>query len=110
MTDCFALRDCVARFEDSESRQPTEWENFPIHHTDPFWNAALFDEPQHQQFRVGGTVFTVLGGWASRDVRLRAYHSDAGLMLTIQDRRGKQSIWLELSTLKAFKAFLNTTK
>ena len=42
MKDCFVGRDCVGRFEDDNYRQPIEWENFPIHHTDPFWNADLY--------------------------------------------------------------------
>ena len=111
MTDCFALRDCVARFEDSESRQPTEWENFPIHHTDPFWNAALFDEPQHHQFRVDGPVFTVRGGWAADEVDLIAHPIAGGLMLLVRyGRRSSREIWLEPTTFKAFRDYINTTK
>ena len=41
MKHVFTYRDCIGRFEDGETH-PTEWENFPIHHTDPLWNAGSF--------------------------------------------------------------------
>ena len=110
MIDCFMFRDCVGRFEYSESRQPTEWENFPIHHMDPFWNAELFDERQVQDFSTDGFLFEVSGGYASDSVLLRAYRSAGGLMLAIKDARGHQVIWLKPSTLKAFRDYINTTK
>lgn len=110
MSEYIAFEDCVAKY-DGDKRYPTAWQAYPLDLTDPLRNAALFDAPQRQEFSVDGwPIFDVIGDWASRDVRLRAYHSDAGLMLTIQDRRGKQSIWLEPTTFKAFRDYLNTTK
>ena len=45
MSEYMVFEDYVTRYEDYDI-YPTEREGFPIHHTDPFWNAALFDEPQ----------------------------------------------------------------
>lgn len=43
MKHVFTYRDCVAWFDAGEYHSPTEWELFPIHHADPFWNAELFN-------------------------------------------------------------------
>lgn len=111
MKQFLTFDDGVSRYESHEIF-PTEWEYFPIHHTDPFWNAELFDKPQPrtQDFKVDGPAFTVYGDWASEDVRLRAYRSAGGLLLGIRDNRGRQSVWLEPRTLKAVQDFINTSE
>ena len=110
MTDGLTSTGYVVWYDEDESRV-TEWEHFPIHHTDPFWNAALFDEPQHQQFRVDGPVFTVRGGWAAAEADLIAHPIAGGLLLLVQDgRRSSRGIWLEPTTFKAFRDYINTTK
>lgn len=43
MKDCFTYSDCVARYEPGEI-QATEWEGYPLYHSDPLWNAALFED------------------------------------------------------------------
>ena len=110
MNQYHAWVDCVAKY-DGGSRFPNEWQGYPRGLTDPFWNADLFDEPQHQQFRVDGTVFTVRGGWAADEADLLAHPIAGGLMLLIQDgRRSSRQIWLDPTTFKAFRDYINTTK
>lgn len=41
MSEYIAFEDCVARYE-GHDLLPTEWRGFPIHHTDPLWNAGAF--------------------------------------------------------------------
>lgn len=109
MSEYIAWDDCVARYGEWDIF-PTEWRGFPIHHTDPFWNADLFDEPPYQEFIVNGPDFVVRGDWGSNGVRLHAYANAKGLLLMIQDRGEHRGIWLEPETLKAFQDHINTTK
>ena len=109
MKQYLAFDECVAQYEDDELF-PTEWEGYPLYHTDPFWNAALFDEPQRQDFRAADLIFMVSGDWASDGVRLLASKTVEGMLLEIKDDSGYLPIWLEPATLKAFRDFINTTK
>lgn len=109
MNQYMVFDDCVAQYEGYEI-YPTEWENFPIHHTDPFWNADLFDEPQVQDFSTDGFVFEVNGDAATDDVLLRASIAGGYMLLGIRNARGHRLIWLEQATVKAFRDFINTTK
>lgn len=109
MSEYIAWDDCVAKYGVWDIF-PTEWNGFPIHHTDPFWNAALFDEPQHRQFRVDGPDFEVRGDWTADDVSLQASKLVKGMLLEIKDDSGYLSIWLDQETCEAFQAFINTTK
>lgn len=103
----FTFTDCIARFEGDEV-YPTEWELFPIHHADPFWNADLFDERQskYQEFSSVGQVFEVYGDWVSRDVKLQVYTNRRGMMLEIRDRKLTRSIWLEKSARQSFRDYI----
>ena len=109
MNQYLAWDDCVAKY-DVGRRFPTEWQGYPRGLTDPFWNAALFDEPQRQDFRAADPIFMVSGDWASDGVRLLASKTVEGMLLEIKDDSGYLSIWLEPATLKAFRDFINTTK
>ena len=109
MTDGLTSTGYVVWYEDDEGRV-TEWEHFPIHHTDPFWNAPLFDEPQRQDFMAIDPIFMVSGDWASDGVRLLASKLVEGMLLEIKDDSGYLSIWLDQETFEAFQAFINTTK
>ena len=109
MNQYMVFDDCVAQYEGYEI-YPTEWECFPIHHTDPFWNAALFDEPQRQDFTVVDPIFMVSGDWASDGVRLLASKLVEGMLLEIKDDSGYLSIWLDQETFEAFQAFIKTDK
>lgn len=96
MSEYIAFEDCVARYEGWDIF-PTEWQGFPIHHTDPFWNAALFDEPPYPGFRAVGTVVAVSGDWAPGDVSLPA-----------NPRTGGPTLWIKESVNP--QAFIDTTK
>ena len=52
MNQYLAWDDCVARYGDWDIF-PTEWKGFPIHHTDPFWNAALFEDEDYDDLVLG---------------------------------------------------------
>lgn len=109
MSEYIAWDDCVARYEGWDIF-PTEWEGFPIHHTDPFWNAALFDEPQDQEVVAYGHDLSVYGDLVSNTVRLRASATAGSLLLVIENRGVHQSIWLEQSALQSLLDYIHTAK